>query len=121
MAENAGIYDRTGEAAGTVLNFFLSLSQQSWLRVTALTLGCFLAGLLLERRLEKLDRSRTEQRKNLGFEMIKLGYQLRFTSARNLIADYLMDVGTMLIDGHFSEAKQHAESRKAAFTSVHAK
>ena len=82
MAENAGIYDRTGEAAGTVLNFFLSLSQQSWLRVTALTLGCFLAGLLLKRRLEKLDRSRTEQRKNLGFEMIKLGYQLRFTSAR---------------------------------------
>ena len=41
MAENAGIYDRPGEAAGTVLNFFLSLSQQTWLRVTALTLGAF--------------------------------------------------------------------------------
>jgi hypothetical protein len=41
MAENAGIYDQTGEAAGTVLNFFLSLSQQTWLRVTALTLGAF--------------------------------------------------------------------------------
>jgi hypothetical protein len=39
----------------------------------------------------------------------------------DLIADYLMDVGTMLIDGHLSEAKQHAKSRKAAFTSVYAK
>jgi hypothetical protein len=160
MAENAGIYDQPGEAAGTVLNFFLSLSQQTWLRVTALTLGAFVAGLLLERRLQKLDRSRTEGRKDLGFEMIKFGNQLRgysgqlqgefmhrarivscFATARkfgiwapndrifsvhppramDLIADYLMDVGTMLIDGHFSEAKQHAKSRKAAFTSVYAK
>jgi hypothetical protein len=162
MAENVGIYDQPGEAAGTVLNFLLSLSQQSWLRVTALTLGAFVAGLLLERRLQKLDRSRIEERKDLGFEMIKLGNQLRgytghlqgeymtrarqkivscFTTARklgiwapsdrifsvhppramDLIADYLMDVGTMLIDGHFSEAKQHAKSRKAAFTSVYAK
>jgi hypothetical protein len=156
MAENAGICDRPGEAAGTVLNFFLSLSQQTWLRVTALTLGAFVAGLLLERRLQKLDCSRTEGRKDLGFEMIKFGNQLRgytgqlqgesmhrahrnivscFASARkfgiwapndrifsvhppramDLIAEYLMDVGTMLIGGHFSEAKQHAKSRKAAF------
>src|SRR5262249_26477189 len=41
--------------------------------------------------------------------------------AMDLIADYLMDVGTMLIDGHFSEAKQHAKSRKAAFASAYAK
>ena len=41
--------------------------------------------------------------------------------AMDLIADYLMDLGTMLIDGHFSEAKQHAKSRKTAFTSVYAK
>jgi hypothetical protein len=162
MAENVGIYDQPGEAAGTVLNFLLSLSQQSWLRVTALTLGAFVAGLLLERRLQKLDRSRIEERKDLGFEMIKFGNQLRgytgqlqgeymnrarqkiascFTTARklgiwapndrifsvhppramDLIADYLMDVGTMLIDGHFSEAKQLAKSRKAAFASVYAK
>jgi hypothetical protein len=162
MAENAGIYDQPGGTAGTVLNFFLSLSQQTWLRVTALTLGAFVAGLLLERRLQKLDRSRTEEGKDLGFEMIKFGYQLRgytgqlqgefmsrarrdfvscFTTARkfgiwapndrifsvhpppamDLIAEYLMDVGTMLIGGHFLEAKQHAKSRKAAFTSVYAK
>ena len=160
MAENAGIYDRPGGAAGTVLNFFLSLSQQTWLRVTALTLGAFVTGLVLERRLQKLDRSRTDKRKDLGFEMIKFGNQLRgytgqlegefmhrarivscFATARkfgiwapndrifsvhppramDLIADYLMDVGTMLIDGLFSEAKQHAKSRKAAFTSVYAK
>jgi hypothetical protein len=157
MAENVGIYDQPGEAAGTVLNFLLSLSQQTWLRVTALTLGAFVAGLLLERHLQKLDRSRIEERKDLGFEMIKLGNQLHgytgqlqgarqkivscFTTARklgiwapndrifsvhppramDLIADYLMNVGTMLIDGHFSEAKQHAKSRKAAFTSVYAK
>jgi hypothetical protein len=161
MAENVGIYDQP-EAAGTVLNFLLSLSQQTWLRVTALTLGAFVAGLLLERRLQKLDRSRIDERKDLGFEMIKFGNQLRgytgqlqgeymnrarqeivscFTTARklgiwapndkifsvhppramDLIADYLMDVGTMLIGGHLSEAKQHAKSRKAAFTSVYAK
>ena len=160
MAENAGIYDRPGEAAGTVLNFFLSLSQQT--RVTALTLGAFVTGLVLERRLQKLDRSRTDKRKDLGFEMIKFGNQLRgytgqlegefmhrarrnivscFATARkfgiwapndrifsvhspramDLITDYLMDVGTMLIDGHFSEAKQHAKSRKAAFASAYAK
>jgi len=77
MAENAGIYDRPGGAAGTVLNFFLSLSQQTWLRVTALTLGAFVTGLVLERRLQKLDRSRTDKRKDLGFEMIKFGNQLR--------------------------------------------
>jgi hypothetical protein len=74
MAENAGIYDRPGEATGTVLNFFLSLSQQSWLCVTALTLGAFAAGLLLERRLQKLDRSRTDRGKDLGFEMINTGF-----------------------------------------------
>src|SRR5262249_14948168 len=79
MAENAGIYDRPGEAAGTVLNFFLSLSQQTWLRVTALTLGAFVTGLVLERRLQKLDRSRTDKRKDLGFEMIKFGNQLVVT------------------------------------------
>src|SRR5262249_47387786 len=62
MAENAGIYDRPGEAAGTVLNFFLSLSQQTWLRVTALTLGAFVTDLVLERRLQKPDRSRTDMR-----------------------------------------------------------
>src|SRR5262249_923176 len=35
--------------------------------------------------------------------------------AMDLIADYLMDVGTMLQGRHFSEAKQHAKSRKVLF------
>ena len=48
MAENVGLYDRPQEAAGTVLNFFLELSQQTWLRLTALPLGCFVAGLWVD-------------------------------------------------------------------------
>jgi hypothetical protein len=38
----------------------------------------------------------------------------------DLITDYLMDVGTMLQDEHFPEAKQHAKSRKATFASAYA-
>jgi hypothetical protein len=40
-------------------------------------------------------------------------------AAMDLITDYLMDVGRMLQDEHFSEAKQHAESRKADFDKVY--
>jgi hypothetical protein len=57
-AESIGLYERPGEAAGTVLNFFLSLAELPWLRVTALVLGGFVAGLWLDWLLRKLDRSR---------------------------------------------------------------
>jgi hypothetical protein len=40
--------------------------------------------------------------------------------AIDLITDYLMDVGIMLRDGHFSEAKQHAKTRKASFDKAYA-
>jgi hypothetical protein len=40
--------------------------------------------------------------------------------AIDLITDYLMDVGIMLRDGHFSEAKQHAKSRKPLFDKAYA-
>src|SRR5262249_24014557 len=39
-------------------------------------------------------------------------------SATPFTVDYLMDVGTMLSDEHFSEAKQHAMIRKADFNKV---
>jgi|GraSoi2013_100cm_1033763.scaffolds.fasta_scaffold52231_3 hypothetical protein len=73
LAENIGLYDRPREAAGAVLNFFLSLAELPWLRVTALVLGGFVAGLWLDWLLRQLDRSRAEARKNL----IRPPYPLR--------------------------------------------
>ena len=35
--------------------------------------------------------------------------------AMDLVTDYLMEVGTFLRDGHFSEAKKHARSKKVDF------
>ena len=144
------------------LKFLLDLSEQTWLRVTALLLCGFVAGLWLDWLLRRLDGSRAEERKDLGYEMVRLCNELRgytgqvrslfmyqarpkivscFTTARKLgiwvpddpifsinpsgaidvITEHLMDVGTMLKDGHFSEAKQHAKSRSAAFSSAYAK
>jgi len=40
-AEKIGLYERPGEVAGAVLNFFLSLAELPWLRLTALVLGGF--------------------------------------------------------------------------------
>jgi hypothetical protein len=40
--------------------------------------------------------------------------------AMDLVADYLNDVGIMLRDGHFREAKQHAKSREALFDKAYA-
>jgi len=79
MAENVGLYDRPQEAAGTALNFFLELSQQTWLRLTALSLGCFLAGLWVDWFLRRLDGSRAERRKALGAEMANLGKNIGLT------------------------------------------
>ena len=134
------------------LKFLLDLSEQTWLRVTALLLGGFVAGLWLDWLLRRVDRSRAEERKALGTEMVNrlgdLKYPMSqtrpqimscFTAARklgiwapdqrafathpvrakNLITDYLMHVGTMLRDGHFREAKQHAKNSKAAFASAY--
>jgi hypothetical protein len=71
------IWEQPGEAANTVLKFLLDLSEQTWLRVTALALGCFVAGLWLDWLLRKLDGSRAEERKALGTDMVNLGRQLR--------------------------------------------
>jgi hypothetical protein len=144
------------------LKFLYDLSEQTWLRVAALLLVGFVAGLWVDWLLRKLDGSRANERKALGTEMVKLGNLLHgysgkprglympaarprivscFTTARklgiwvpddrmfsiihfppamDLITDYLMDVGTMLQGGHFSEAKQHAESRIAGFDQAYA-
>ena len=40
--------------------------------------------------------------------------------AMNLVTDYLNDVGAMLRAGHFSDAKQHAKSRKPLFDKAYA-
>src|SRR5262249_8465609 len=39
---------------------------------------------------------------------------------RNVITEYLMNVGTLLEEGNFAEAKQHAENSKAAFAKAYA-
>jgi hypothetical protein len=72
VAENIGLYDRPREAAGTVLNFFLSLAELPWLRVTAWLLAGFVAGLWLDWLLRKFDGSRAEACENLGIEMTNL-------------------------------------------------
>jgi hypothetical protein len=152
----------TANVFWVVLKFLRDLSEQTWLRAAALSLGCFVAGLWVDWLLRRLDGSRTDERKALGTEMVELGNVLRsysgkprglympaarpriescFTTARklgiwvpddrifsiihfphamDLITDYLWDVGTMLQGGHFSEAKQHAKSRKAAFDKAYA-
>ncbi len=46
--------------------------------------------------------------------------QLVQSSIRNLIIEYLMDVGTMLKDGHSREAKQQTVKSKAAFDEAYA-
>ena len=55
-----------------VLKFLLDLSEQTWLRVTALLLFGFVAGLWVDWLLRKLDRSRADERKALGTEMVRL-------------------------------------------------
>src|SRR5262245_51525169 len=59
-----------------VLKFLLDLTQQTWLRVTALLLCGFVAGLWLDWLLRKLDRTRADKRKALGTEMRVLAYEL---------------------------------------------
>jgi hypothetical protein len=138
------------ETANVVLKFLFYLGEQAWLRITALILVGFIAGLWLDWFLRKLDSTRADKRKTLGAEMVKFGETLvlikdlmghsgkiksYFTSARklgiwapddrvfalhpdhaiDLIGDYLRQVGTMLKDGHFKEAKRDAKNSKAVF------
>ena len=59
-----------------VLKFLLDLSEQPWLRVTALLLGGFVAGLWVDWFLRKLDGSPADKRKDLGYEMMSLSHEL---------------------------------------------
>jgi len=70
MAENYGLYDR--EALPNIINAFVSLAEQTWLRITVLVLGGFVAGLWVDWLLRRLDRSRAEARENLGIAMTNL-------------------------------------------------
>lgn len=153
MAENYGWYDR--EALPNAINVFLNLAEQPWFRTTALVVGGFVAGMLVDRLLRKLDGSRADKKKAIGTDMVALANNLSnlrdpmrqgspqirscFTAARKLgiwapdqqvfimhqervwplIRDYLLNVGTMLWDGHFSEAKQQAVNGKAAFANAY--
>jgi amino acid transporter len=146
VAESIGLYDRPREAAGTILNFFLTLAELAWLRVTALVLAGFVAGLWLDWLLRKFDGSRAEASENLGYEMMNLATEIRrdapvdwqqflpklrsaFIKAKafrvwapddeginrvelGVLRRYLQEVGTMLKDGHFKEAKKIALDRR---------
>ena len=52
-----------------------------WLRVTALVLGGFVAGLWVDWLLRKLDRSRNAAREKIGSEMQELANKLESASA----------------------------------------
>src|SRR5262245_40531376 len=75
-SEKVGMYERPGEIAGTVLNFFLSLAELPWLRTTALVLGSFVAGVWLDWLLRKFDGSRAKARENVGIEMMNLAHDI---------------------------------------------
>jgi hypothetical protein len=161
------------ETTNVVLKFLFYLGEQAWLRITALILLGFVAGLWVDWLLRKLDKTRDDERKVLGGEMANFGETLAlikdlrqhtpkiisyFISARkfgiwapddrifsiltdrlksairengsymtptksvldymtleDMIKDYLKQVGTMLRDGHFREARQYAINSKATF------
>jgi hypothetical protein len=145
------------ETANVVLKFLFYLGEQAWLRITVLVLGGLVAGLWLDWLLRKLDDTRTDERKVLGYNMTALADLLEelrfpmqqeksrirsyFASARKLgiwapddqafldlpsdravglIVNYLRQVGTMLKDGNFKEAKQDAKKSKAVFDNAYA-
>ena len=155
------IEEQPQQTANVVLKFLLDLSEQTWFRLTALSLGCFVAGLWVDWLLWRLDRSRVEERRALGIEMLTLGRNLghfvgrinadpmsafrqQITSclakvkrfgmwvpddqifsvhplhAVDLTVDYLTQVGTMLKDENFSEAKRDAKNSKTAFDKAYA-
>jgi hypothetical protein len=91
--ELRGFYDQPRETVGPVLNFFLSLAEQTWLRNTALVLGGFVAGLSVDWLLRKLDGSRIEARKNLGIEMQTAGREIQSASAHG--SDLWVNIGPL--------------------------
>ena len=70
------IEEQPQRTANVVLKFLLDLSEQTWFRPTAISLGCFVAGLWVDWLLWRLDRSRADERKALGIEMLTLGRNL---------------------------------------------
>jgi hypothetical protein len=136
----------TDDAIHVGLKFLLYLAQQPWLHTVSWIFLGLVAGLWLDLVLRQLDGSRADSRKMLGTEMAKYGNYLGqpgsmpdsariksyFHSAREfgiwapdavninraekLITEYLMNVGTMLRDGHFKKAKQAAKESKATFS-----
>jgi hypothetical protein len=135
----------TDDAIHAGMKFLLYLAQQPWLQIVGWIFVGLVAGLWLDLLLRKLDGSRANERKMLGAEMAKYGNYLGqfgsvpdsakiksyFHSARKfgiwapdevninraekLIADYLKNVGTLLRDEHFRQAKQYAKASKARF------
>ena len=135
----------SGDAIHVGLKFVLYVAQQPWLNTVGWIFLGLVAGLWLDPFLRKLDGSRSNERKVLGAEMAKYGNYLGqfgsvpdsakiksyFHSARKfgiwapdevninraekLIADYLKNVGTLLRDEHFRQAKQYAKASKARF------
>jgi hypothetical protein len=102
MAENYGLYDR--EALPQIINAFVSLAEQTWLRITVLVLAGFVAGLWLDWLLRRLDRSRAEARENLGIEMTNLANDI--DNALALVDRFrLPDFSPRLISA-FIKAKQ---------------
>jgi hypothetical protein len=73
------------ETAGAVLKFFLNLAEQTWLHVTALVLGGFVAGLWVDWLLRKFDGCRAEARENLGFEMKGIGHDMQSEMERGTL------------------------------------
>ena len=135
----------TDDAIHAGMKFLLYLAQEPWLRIVGWIFVGLVAGLWLDLVLRKLDGSRANERKMLGAEMAKYGNYLGqfgsvpdsakinsyFHSARKFgiwapddvninraeksIADYLKNVGTLLRDEHFRQAKQYAKASKARF------
>jgi hypothetical protein len=137
------IWEQPPETAGAVLKFFLSLTEQTWLRVG------FVAGLWLDWLLRRLDRSRNAARKDLGIEMqdlagklangltapyyaellsifLKVGklgvwtpiHYIQNEERRASLCGYLQLIGKLLNDGLFDEAKLAASMLKNSFEKV---
>jgi hypothetical protein len=159
MAENIGLYDR--DALPNAVSFLLGLAELTWVWAAALGVGVFAAGLWADWFLRRLDSTRAEARKKLGWEMVSLARSIAdpppawsymsphevgseimsaFIKAkqfglwapdlsvptnvleglgpdqfRNILHSYLLLVGRMLNDGHFTEAKKVALEAKKGF------
>jgi hypothetical protein len=66
----------TNDFIHAILKILLDLTQQTWVHVAAWILVGFVAGLWVDWLLRKLDGSRAEKRKGLGYDMLKLARNL---------------------------------------------